>query len=433
LQDLRQPAVNEDVQSITSDDTTSDDLNNYLTESLESFQRVSTYDESNSTIHQQELKAMKAEVERQEQANEQLRIQLDAAIEEQERYTTDASVRTVEQEKRMAELTERINQMCIEQMKNEMETAKHRKIESALKSIGYEKIEVDIIHDYLTPKFQQIVDHLRTIPTQISQYPTDRIPKMSFQETANAYKVIISGFQEHHDTFKKIITCIRKLVSLKQGAIRFYQQKLNRKITLINKNMARVKQRTSLWRQYSKSLLQLLNDKSSEFTKTFVDDIQIASKSLSFYCISNDPLTIRNRIRERTNQFINDHSMITEIETCKHQAFEEFMKQNIFLQRSYHDKKPSNQSAQVLEQLIQKVRHTFSTHPSFVGHQVKQFNLIPDVLQQVITYHCCFNIQLPLFESAIELLDKIEQNTVTAIATSTGSGKIRSAILVRSY
>ena len=38
-------------------------------------------------------------------------------------------------------------------------------------------------------------------------------------------------------------------------------------------------------------------------------------------------------------------------------------------------------------------------------------------------YYCCFTIQLPLYESSKDLLDKIEKNTVTTISTSTGSGK----------
>ncbi|CAF1264703.1 unnamed protein product [Rotaria sordida] len=40
-----------------------------------------------------------------------------------------------------------------------------------------------------------------------------------------------------------------------------------------------------------------------------------------------------------------------------------------------------------------------------------------------MVYYCCFTIQLPLYESSIELLKTIQKNTVITISTSTGSGK----------
>jgi HrpA-like RNA helicase len=44
-------------------------------------------------------------------------------------------------------------------------------------------------------------------------------------------------------------------------------------------------------------------------------------------------------------------------------------------------------------------------------------------LKQILIYYSCFLLQLPLFDESTKLLDMIEANTVTTIATSTGSGK----------
>ncbi|CAF4976377.1 unnamed protein product, partial [Rotaria sp. Silwood1] len=374
-----------DTESVISDDTTSLDLNDYLNERPDQIQKASTLDESTSSIHRQELEAIKAELEKKKHDNENLQTQFVAAQEEiqrQKAHTTQMSAKQKEE---------------------------------------FDKLK--IVQDFLTPKFYHILNYLKQIKTQFMNYQKDKIPKMQFEQTINGYTVSILGFQEHHDTFKGIVTCIRELLRLKQRAIDFHQRKLNQRANSIKKTIFKVKQKTSLWKQYSKIFIQLLDEKSNEFIKKFYDYIQQVSKSLIKQCISNDLNTIRNEIRKQTDQFMKNNFLIKEIEIFKHQAFEEFIKQNIIFQRTYHEKKPSKKSISVLEKLIDKIRNSLKTNSSFIGHELKHFNLIPDLLQQVIIFYSCFNLQLPLFELADELLNKIEKNTVTTIATSTGSGK----------
>ncbi|CAF1077232.1 unnamed protein product [Rotaria sordida] len=56
------------------------------------------------------------------------------------------------------------------------------------------------------------------------------------------------------------------------------------------------------------------------------------------------------------------------------------------------------------------------------SYQLKHLELIPPLLQRIIIYYCCFTLQLPLFESTKDLIDKIEKNTIITITTPTGSG-----------
>jgi hypothetical protein len=101
---------------------------------------------------------------------------------------------------------------------------------------------------------------------------------------------------------------------------------------------------------------------------------------------------------------------------------EQFITQNISFQRLKLDKKPSDKSIEVLKDFIQKIKNSFQNDQKYIGYQLKQFRLIPELLKRLMIYYSCFTIQLPLFESSKDLLNKIEQNTVITIATSTGSG-----------
>ncbi|CAF2259372.1 unnamed protein product [Rotaria magnacalcarata] len=114
---------------------------------------------------------------------------------------------------------------------------------------------------------------------------------------------------------------------------------------------------------------------------------------------------------------------MNEIESIKRATLEEFIKENIIIQRTKLEKKPSVESVAVLQNFINKVQKKFKTQNIYQGDEVKHFALIPKLLQRLILYYGCFKVQLPLYESSKDLLDKIEKNAVTTISTATGSGK----------
>ncbi len=76
----------------------------------------------------------------------------------------------------------------------------------------------------------------------------------------------------------------------------------------------------------------------------------------------------------------------------------------------------------LIDQHLSKLQQQFESR-EYVGHEFKHFNLIPSLLQRVHIYCRCFQLNLPLFDSSIDLLDSIKRNTVVAISTGTGSGK----------
>ncbi|CAF3866325.1 unnamed protein product, partial [Rotaria sp. Silwood1] len=136
-----------------------------------------------------------------------------------------------------------------------------------------------------------------------------------------------------------------------------------------------------------------------------------------------DLTTIKTELDKQTDSFIKDKPLITEIEPRKYQVLEKFIEQNITHQRNHYEKKPNPKAISVLDTFIERLKENFKTNRKFTGLDAKHFGLIPDLLQRLIIYSCCFYTQLPLFESALDLLDNISQNTVTTISTSTGSGK----------
>ena len=245
---------------------------------------------------------------------------------------------------------------------------------------------------------------------------------MSFQQTARTYTVTIVGFDAHHQQFKAILTQIRYLLRLQQGAKQFYRKRSDKIIKSVKYILLQVRPRTQLWKEYHHLLLKLVNDQSQVYINAFDKYIDEITKSLSEQMILNNSDGVKQEIFSETEDFMKKNSLLNLTQTFKEQALEQFIKENVLLQRNHLEKQPTKKSISTLEYFIEKIRNTLKTNARFHGHEVEHYNQIPYLLQRLIIYYCSFKIQLPLFESAEELLSKIEQNIVTTIATSTGSG-----------
>ncbi|CAF1050566.1 unnamed protein product [Rotaria sp. Silwood1] len=358
---------------------------------------------------------------------------------EEETQNLDKQLKIAEENQRIAEQEKQRQQQQIEELdkltkelkaykeKEEKEKNNIEKIEKTIIANQYSKIETQIARDFLAPKQSLILDYMKKTGKTVDKYFIDRIPKMLLGEVINestiTYTVMIIGFQDHHNIFKELLARMQKYFQLIQKAKDYYQRSLQKITKPIQHELTKVKSRTQYWKQYVKSLTQLIQDQSNEYTELFNTYIEEIGKSLTERCILNDLTTIKTEIEKHTNNFMKNKLLIKEVESLKHQALENFIEQNITFQRSHHEKKPSIKSLSVLETLINRVKTDFKTNQKFIGLDAKHFALIPDLLHRLIMYYCCFNIQLPLFESALDLLDKIDMHTVTTIATSTGSGK----------
>ncbi|CAM4754601.1 unnamed protein product [Rotaria magnacalcarata] len=413
----------DDTESVASDDTRSEILDDYLSEASKPSAALSALVESISA-HRQEIEVIKVDLDRKDQEKRILQQQLDAANEEMERQLNDDKKKTAQQEQEFDKLLRKIDQLTAEQNRIKADKDGARKIEQAIKAVDYKGIETEVIQDVLTPKFSLILDHLKKTKTQFGNQLLDKIPQMRFDRKTNVYIVTIIGFPEHHETFKLILKQAQQLLRLKQGAVTFHERKLNKMKNGIRRDLLNVKPKTQLWKQYEKLFIQFIDEKLIEYTKMFSDYIRQKIDPLIEQCISNDMTTIRNEIYNQTNNFMKDNNiLIKEIESLKLKALEEFIQQNITNQRTRLEKKPTPKAIDTLETFIERVRNTMKTNTRYVGHEIKHYNLIPNLLQRLMLYYCSFKIQLPLYESSIELLDKIEKNTVVTIATSTGSGK----------
>ena len=168
---------------------------------------------------------------------------------------------------------------------------------------------------------------------------------------------------------------------------------------------------------------QLFREKSKSYTDRFNDYIREKSKSLIEQVIQGTLASPADELRQQTNSFIRQHELLDEVEGLKQLALEEFVKQYISSQTAKLSQKPRAKAVQTVKVFIDRIKNRLRADPTYAGHKLEKFKLIPDLLKQIVIYYSCFLVQLPLFEYARELLETIEANPVTTITTSTGSGK----------
>ncbi|CAF4138931.1 unnamed protein product [Rotaria sp. Silwood2] len=290
-----------------------------------------------------------------------------------------------------------------------------------IKAIDYDNIESIVVQNYLFSKTKHITNHLKT------KYSMDdslmAIPTITITEKNNFYCVSLTGLQVHHDEFKFVLKRIQTLSNVTQSAKTFYQRQLNGIIKSINQKMTKQIHSSQDWQSYTKYFHQLVQNKIQEFVKLFHDYITHESKVMIEQCITDAHFQSWVHLQKQTDRYMQKKSLTSELEALKHKAFEEFIKQHILSQQLKFEKKPSIKSIETMNEFIDKVRKEFQTNKIYIGCDLEQFKLIPKLLQRVMLYYRCFLLQLPLYESSKELLDKIEKNNVITVATSTGSGK----------
>jgi len=309
----------------------------------------------------------------------------------------------------------------IKQIEQKRKTLKE--IEKNIQTISYSHIPIELMHDFIMPKFDLLDDYLKKSVQNINEYLVDRIPRLTCGEENSMFKVTLTGFPNHHSTYNAAFKRLINLSNSYNSAKEYYQRYLQRIIKVINKKLIEVKTNTHSWKQYIKILHELLEEKKIEYVNRFTDYIREKSKLLieqSIRGISNPPWI---ELRVHTDDFLQRNPFENEIIELKNRALEEFIKQNISFQRLKTDRIPTRESVNTVKYFIEQIKTTLKSNLDYQGFQVQHLNLIPNLLQQIMIYYSCFTVQLPLFESCRDLLGKIETNTITTITTSTGSGK----------
>jgi HrpA-like RNA helicase len=128
-------------------------------------------------------------------------------------------------------------------------------------------------------------------------------------------------------------------------------------------------------------------------------------------------------LRRETEDYMKKNPFNDQIEKIKQQALDEFVTQTIYQQQIKTEKRPTDKAKAVLRTFIDNVKTTLKNDKQYIGQELKHFQILPELLRRIIIYYKCFLVQLPLYESADELLKKIQDNNVITISTSTGSGQ----------
>jgi hypothetical protein len=291
-----------------------------------------------------------------------------------------------------------------------------------IKVVDYDNIESLVAKIFLFTKLTYIINHLKS-KYQIDNYFIG-IPDITFTEKMNSYCISVTGVQAHQDEFKLILQRIQLLSNLIQSAKGYYQQQLNATSRSINHIMTQQIHPSTNWKYFTKYFQELVKKKIEEFVNLFDEYISQESKTMIEQSITDANFQPSSQLKKLTERYTNKKQLIPELEILKQEALDEYIKQQVLSERTKFEKKPSQKSLETMKEFIDNVKKDFRTNPIYNGCDLTQFKLIPTLLQRIMLYYRCFLLQLPLYESSKELLDKIQKNTVITIATSTGSGKI---------
>lgn len=366
--------------------------------------------------------ALKDEMSHLKDENDHLQNDLERQRAKIRQLESDAQ-KAAKNDKELTALKNHVKEMEKKQKENEKKQDQMTSLVKTIKTSEYRNIHRDFIQKILTPKHSLILKHLQRICPDVDPLIADRIPKIFFEEKQKDYIVTVVALQKQHDEFKAMRQRLISLSNVIQSAKDFHQKRLNFLVKNLNDNMKRVPTRTPNWREYSSLISELFNEKKREYQQKFDDFIEEFLRSMLDRCILNKLDQSWIEVRKQTKSFMERNSMIEEIGRLKQKALDQFIEKNISSQSHKFDVKPSQKSIEVLGNFLHRVKQEFRHNPEYQGHSYKSFLSIPKILQRLMLYYASFKVQLPLYESCEDLLEKIDKNAITTISTSTGSGK----------
>ena len=334
---------------------------------------------------------------------------------------------TDDEKKKLKELIKRIDELEKE-LENRKDYEKHLKeLESKITTrTNYSTIPPEVMQIYLLGKGQLITKYLNDQQI-LPEYYVYKIPRLFFNENNKSeYNASLTGLRTHHYEFESILRRISYL-SYETRRVKYtYKQEITKLLESVIKILTkpvRPLQPSQTWKQYTNYFLKILKDKQQEHIEHFNEYIVEKSKLLTDRMITTVNFDPQSELQSNMEDYKKSNSFVDELEKIKYEALIEFIKQQIFLPQKQYDKKPTKESIKILNDFIERKKKELRTERIYKGLEVKHFQLISKLLQNIQLYHHCFQLQLPLFESAPDLLDKINENTVITVSTSTGSGK----------
>jgi len=201
-------------------------------------------------------------------------------------------------------------------------------------------------------KFESHDAYLKQCVHFIEEQFVNRVPKLTCAEENGTYKITLTGFSDHHTTFKVAFKRLINLFNPYNSRKEFYQRYEKRFIGSIKTNLFEVNVKTYCWKQYTKILIELLKEKNIEYVNRFNDSIRAKAKSLieqSIRGTSNPPWI---ELRLYTDEILEEKPFENQIHQLKNRALEEFIKQNISFQRLKTDRIPTKRSIDTIEYCI---------------------------------------------------------------------------------
>lgn len=330
---------------------------------------------------------------------------------------------SVEEKEKLKVLVDRINELQ-KQLNEQKEYEKYlTEFEKKITTqTNYRTQHPEAIKIYLLSKGELITKYLND-QQKLPEYFIGKIPKLFFHEHGSEYIADLTGIQTHHHEFELMLQRISHLSYETQHAKYEYKRQISQITESVMIVMTKRIKLSHTWKHYTNYFLQILKEKKEQYIEYFDEYITFKSKLLTDEVINNTNSDLRKKLEVNMAHYKDSKSFTYELEKIKDEALNEFIKQHIFLPQQQFDRKPSKESIKTLNTFIDKKKEEMKTDQAYKGLDVKHFKLISKILQTLTLYYHCFELQLPLFESAPELLEKIHHNTVVTISTSTGSGK----------
>ena len=140
--------------SISSNDSLDIRMDDFFNQDASKFrpqQQISATQKPDSSANLSAAKAMNAELEKEKRELEDRLEEERIKLKEQMNLNVK---RTAQQEQKLNELKQRIEDMEKQQLKLRKRESKLQQISNSIKTIEYNNIQKEIVHDFLIPKFE---------------------------------------------------------------------------------------------------------------------------------------------------------------------------------------------------------------------------------------------------------------------------------------
>ncbi|CAF1156177.1 unnamed protein product, partial [Didymodactylos carnosus] len=380
---------------------------------------------------EQELKNIKTEKELKESKRnliEKLIGKTRAAQEEENEQLRQEK----QQEQKIKELeseNERLNVKLNDKQNSINEwKEKHKQLDEREKELN-DILNAIITVDYEFPAKEYLLttagtfrESLKSIQCHYDEYIFD-LPSVTVLESVRDERFCtfrVKGFHEHHNEMAVIQKNIYELINTIHSEQSDHWISIKDHVRSTVRELQSVNCRWDMksdWIRYSTQLMNSILAKQEQLTETFNKTLDETCITLVKVCIKNTDKQWRQQLYSAVARNAQIHSFKNAVKNAKHLALEDYINKievnNIATGKSIH----------VRDQHLRNLVATFKEEQESRASDANQYNNIPAFLQRINIYFRCFALQLPLFESSIELLEKIEQKTVVTISTPTGSGK----------